>query len=124
MSAGSAQMCLHYLCQVSVESQTEQTAASTLLFHRFISFSLHMFPLLMLPQCACFPLRLLLQIVRSVSSVVTDEQSLPRPAALLRLRDRRFHLLLHAAGSDPVCKRIHQRKYMPGERLQINVIEG
>lgn len=74
-----------------------------------------MFPLLMLPQCACFPLRLLLQIVRSVSSVVTDEQSLPRPAALLRLRDRRFHLLLHAAGSDPVCKRIHQRKYMPGE---------
>lgn len=103
---------------------SSQHAVVSPLHFIFFAFSLHMFPLLMLPQCACFPLRLLLQIVRSVSSVVTDEQSLPRPAALLRLRDRRFHLLLHAAGSDPVCKRIHQRKYMPGERLQINVIEG
>lgn len=41
------------------------------------------------------------------SSAVTEEQSLPHLAAVLRLRHCCLHLLLHAAGADPVRAGIH-----------------
>lgn len=51
-----------------------------------------------------------LTVLRSASPAVTEEQGLPRPAAVLRLGHRRLHLLHLAAGADPVCAGIHRRE--------------
>lgn len=50
-----------------------------------------------------------IRTVYTGAQTVTEEQSLCHPAAVLRLGHRCLHLLLHAAGADPVCAGIHQR---------------
>lgn len=58
----------------------------------------------------------------SCRPAVTEEQGLPGAAAVHGLGHRCLHLLLHAAGADPVCAGIHWRKNSAQRNRLIRII--
>lgn len=61
-------------------------------------------------------------LVSSIRSAVTEEQGLPGAAAVHGLGHRCLHLLLHAAGADPVCAGIHWCKNNAQRNRLIRII--